>query len=145
LIAIDTNVLVAAHRSDAARHTEILGAVDRLVAANRPWGLPVFCLAEFLRVVTHPRVWRRPTPIADAVEAMRRIVNVPTCRVLSPGSGYFELLGETLVRGDARGNIVFDAQIVAVCLDQGASRILSLDRDFDRFRDVERIGPEDVR
>ena len=144
MIAIDTNILVAAHRGDASRHGEALGAVNRLVTSKRPWGLPVFCVGEFIRVVTHQRVWPTPTPTERAIEALRRLMDVPTCRLLAPGTGYFELLSESLLQGDARGNIVFDAQIVAVCLDQGASKILSLDRDFDRFRGIERIDPDDI-
>jgi len=144
LIAIDTNILVAAHRGDASGHAEALDAVNRLVTSRRPWGLPVFCVGEFIRVVTHPRVWRQPTLAETAIESLRRLINVPTCRLLSPGTGYFDLLSESLLQGDARGNIVFDAQIVAVCLDQGASKILSLDRDFDLFLGLDRIDPKDV-
>ena len=36
-------------------------------------------------------------------------------------------------RGRARGNLVFDAQIVALCREHGISTILTNDRDFRRF------------
>ncbi len=63
-------------------------------------------------------------------------------RVLNPGSSFPRLLEESLRIADARGNLAFDAQIAAVCLEQGASRLLTLDRDFARFPDLQIVSPD---
>ena len=50
-----------------------------------------------------------------------------------PGPAYPTLLVEAIREANAIGNLVFDAQIVALCRENGISRLLTEDRDFDRF------------
>jgi toxin-antitoxin system PIN domain toxin len=133
VIAVDTNVLLYAHRAELPRHAE---ARDRLVAlaeGQAPWALPVFVIGEFLRVITHVRVFDPPHTIEEAVEAVDRLLAAPSVRVLAPGDRWASLLAEAMRDGKARGNLVFDAQIVAVCREHGVTSILTEDRDFDRF------------
>ena len=67
---------------------------------------------------------------------MEALLQSPTVRVLNPGERFPALLKDLTNIADARGNLAFDAQIAAVCLERGASRILTLDRDFARFPDL---------
>jgi hypothetical protein len=133
VIAVDTNVLVHAQRPGRPEHAPALAWLQHLATGPIPWGLPVFCLGEFLRVVTHPRLFDPPTPVADALAALEGLIASPSVRVLLPGSGFPRLLAECVRRGDARGNLVFDAQIAALCLEHGATDLLTCDRDFARF------------
>lgn len=71
---------------------------------------------------------------------MDGLLQSPTLRVLNPGPRYPSLLLETVRAADARGNLVFDAQIAAVCREHGVSRLLTLDGDFARLP-----GPELLR
>lgn len=105
-----------------------------------PWGLPVFCIGEFVRVVTHARVMDPPSTLDDAWAALEGLLQSPTLRVLNPGSQYPPLFHDALKAADARGNLAFDAQIAAVCRERGASRLLTLDRDFARFPDLRVVG-----
>jgi uncharacterized protein len=100
------------------------------------WGLPVFVITEFLRVATHPRALQPPSTLTQAMDAIDRLLASPTARLLSPGDRYWRLLRETLIDSGARGNIVFDAQIVAVCREHGVDTILTQDRDFRRFSNI---------
>jgi toxin-antitoxin system PIN domain toxin len=100
------------------------------------WGVPVFVIAEFLRVATHLRVFARPMGIAEATDVISRMLESPTARILSPGDRYWGLFVESLIDSGARGNIVFDAQIVAVCREHGVDTILTQDRDFRRFSGI---------
>ncbi|MFQ5889630.1 MAG: TA system VapC family ribonuclease toxin [Gemmatimonadota bacterium] len=136
MIAVDTNVLVFAHRAGLPGHERALAWLRHLAEGNVPWGIPVFCLGEFVRVTTHPRVLDPPSTLDEALAALDGLLKCPTVRVLNPGPSYPALFGEALRRGDARGNLAFDAQINAVCREQGASRLLTLDRDFARFPGV---------
>ncbi|MGA2975406.1 MAG: TA system VapC family ribonuclease toxin [Spirochaetia bacterium] len=133
MIAVDTNVLVAAHRSDAARHNQALAWVRFLAEGQEPWGIPVFCLGEFVRVVTHRRVFDPPSTIAQAVDAIDALLESPSVRLLMPSAGHWSLLHTSIVAGEATGNLVFDAQIAALCREHGVERLLSEDRDFRRF------------
>lgn len=60
-----------------------------------------------------------------------------------PGERFPLLFREALEAANARGNLAFDAQIAAVCRERGASRLLTLDRDFARFRGVTMVSPDD--
>jgi toxin-antitoxin system PIN domain toxin len=140
VIAVDTNVLVYADRLDVPLHKAAFSALRRLSESSDAWGIPVFCIAEFLRVVTHPRMVDRPTSPSDAWATILTLFESPSARLLSPGPAFLELLGDQLKTSGARGNLVFDAQIAAVCLEHGVSTLLTEDRDFSRFRGI-RVQP----
>ena len=133
MIAVDTNVLVAAHRLDTVRHRQALAWVRSLAEGEEPWGVPVFCLGEFVRVVTHRRVFDPPSTIAQAIDAVNALLESPSVRLLTPSTGHWSLLRASIVAGDATGNLVFDAQIAALCREHGVDKLLSEDRDFRRF------------
>lgn len=137
MIAVDTNILVYADRRDTPQHESAARALRALSEGPAAWALPVFCIGEFLRVVTHRRVFQDPTPMTDALESIDSLLASPSVRLLSPGPGFFPLLRESIDASDASGNLVFDASIVAVCLEHGARTLLTEDRDFARFRAVE--------
>jgi hypothetical protein len=99
-------------------------------------GSACFCLGEFIRVVTHPRVFEPPSILDVAIAALSGLLESPTLRILSPGDRFSRIYFEILRAGDARGNLAFDAQIAAVCLEQGFLQFLTADRDFSRFPDL---------
>jgi hypothetical protein len=133
VIAIDTNILVYAHRAEMPKHKKALSRIVTLAEGTAPWALPVFVVGEFLRVITHPRVFDPPHSIDEAALAVERLLDSPSVRVLSPGDRWPSLLADAMREGDARGNLVFDAQIVALCREHGVSTLLTDDRDFARF------------
>lgn len=137
MIAVDTNVLVYAHRGETDLHQPALARLKQLCEGNEPWALPVACLSEFFRVVTHPRVLNPPTTLADGMAFASSLLNAPTCRLLRPGRDYVEHFFEAMERASARGNLVFDAQIVALCRESGISTVLTNDRDFERFSGID--------
>jgi len=139
VIAVDTNVLVYAHREELPQHRKARDRLVQLAEGHARWAIPVFCLGEFLRVITHSRVLDPPFSVAEACEAFDRIVASPSLVLLMPGERFWPLLREALDEGDAAGNLVFDAQIVALCREAGVSALLTEDRDFDRFRSLKTL------
>lgn len=134
MIAVDTNVLVYAHHSLAPQHEEADEALRELAEGPAAWAIPVFVIGEFLRVVTHPRgPLRRPTPPNEALGAIDALVASPSARVLMPGRRYLPLLRGLVADTNPRGDEVFDAQIAALCLEHGATTILTNDTDFRLF------------
>ncbi|CAN5713414.1 type II toxin-antitoxin system VapC family toxin [soil metagenome] len=132
LIAVDTNILVYAHREEFPQHPAALGALDGFVAGQAAWALPLFVAGEFLRVVTHPRL-DPPTDPRTAVAALESLFESPNLQVLFPGQRYWEILKGLMIDGRVRGNLVHDAQIAALCMEHGADIILTEDRDFRSF------------
>ena len=143
MIAVDTNILVYAHRTEAPRHEQALKWLEYLANGQIPWGLPVFCLGEFIRVVTHRRVFDPPSTLEEATGAIQALMESPRIRILSPGSEYFGNLLEALWDGEATGNLVLDAQIVAVCREHGVDTLLTEDRDFKRFSKLRLLNLND--
>ena len=136
MIAVDTSVVVYAHREESPHHDRALHAVRGLAEGEVPWGLPVFVVGEFLRVVTHPRVYSPPTSREAALAAVEALLASPTVRVLTPGDRFWPLFQGAAQEGRVTGNRIFDAQIVAVCREHGVGTILSEDRDFRRFPSI---------
>jgi predicted nucleic acid-binding protein len=84
-------------------------------------------------VATHPRVFEPPSTLREAIAALDALLASPSVRILAPRDRYWQLLQGITLEAGARGNLAFDAQIVAVCLEHGAGTILTEDRDFRRF------------
>ena len=133
MIAVDTNILVYAHREELPQHAAARARLTALAEGDAPWAIPVFCLGEFVRVVTHPRLFDPPHTLDEACAALDRILASPSLRILNPGERFWALLAHAVREADATGNLVFDAQLAAVCRENGVSVLLTEDRDFARF------------
>lgn len=133
MIAVDTNILVYAHRTETPKHKPALEWLHHLTEGDVPWALPVFCLGEFIRVVTHRRIFDPPSTLDQALEALQGLLESPSLRLLTPGPSYFDHLASMLRVSEATGNLVYDAQIAALCREHGVDTILTEDRDFQRF------------
>jgi hypothetical protein len=136
VIAVDTNILVYAHRREFPQHGAALKVLRDLAEGGDVWAVPVFVLGEFLRIVTHPRILNPPSTSAEALGALDGLLASESLRLLAPGERYWELLRESIEQSGARGNLVPDAQIVATCRGHGVNEILTEDRDFSRFPGV---------
>ena len=117
-------------------HAAALPRVEALCEGSDPWALPTPCIAEFLRVVTHPRVLNPPSTIAESAAFLRALIESPSCRIIGPGPTHTTRLLDEIRGSDARGNLVFDAQIVAMLREHGIGDILTNDRDFERFHGI---------
>lgn len=114
-----------------------------LAEGATPFGVPVFVVGEFLRVVTHPRVFDPPTDLGTALATVDGVLSSPVARLLSPRERYWDILERLLTETRARGNDCFDAQIAAVCAEHGVTAILTEDVGFRRFPDlrIRRLAP----
>lgn len=133
MIAVDTNLLVYAYRTDAPFHRAARGVIDGLASEVRTWAIPWPCIHEFVAVVTNPRIFKTPTPTVHALAQMGDLISLPQITMLAEGDGYFIHL-ETVARSaQTRGGMIHDARIAALCLHHGVSELWSADRDFSRF------------
>ena len=143
MIAVDTNILIYAHRAETALHEVAVREVVALAEGTDAWGLPVFCVGEFLRVVTHRRVLNPPSSLAQAIAFLEGVIASPACLIVRPGPDFVSLLAAEAREARARGNLLFDAQIAALCREHGITTILTNDRDFGRFRGLRVRRPGD--
>ena len=133
MIAVDTNVLVAAHRRDADRHERAAASVRDLAQSSRPWAIPWSCLHEFLAIVTHTRIFDPPSTIAQAARQVDLWLESPSLVVLGERFDHWDHLRRLLEEGDVRGARVHDARVAATCLAHGVATLWAADRDFGRF------------
>ncbi len=133
MIAVDTNLLVYAHREDSPWHTASFEAVTGLAEGRALWAIPWPCLHEFLAIVTHPRIYRPPTLLAVAIDQVAAWLESPTLVRLAENESYWEVLRNCLAAGKIAGPQVHEARIAALCLAHGVRELWTHDRDFGRF------------
>ncbi len=133
MIAVDTNLLVYAHREDAPWHAASLAHVTQLAEGKAPWAIPWPSVHEFLAIVTHPRIWAPPTPLEMALAQIDAWLESPSLILLSESPQHWEALRGLLIAGRVSGPLVHDARIAALCQQHGISELWSADRDFNRF------------
>ena len=133
MIAIDTNILVYAHRKDSPFHERALSAVRALAEGSAAWALPWPCVHEFLAIVSHPKIFPDPTPMERALAQVTAWLESPTATPLAETTGYDKVLVEVVRAARIVGPQVHDARIAALCRHHGVRELWSADRDFSRF------------
>jgi uncharacterized protein len=136
MIAVDTNVLVYAHRADSEWHAPARSRLQELAEGPADWAIPWPCVHEFLAVVTHPRIYQPPSTIAQALDQVRAWLESPTLVLVAESGSHFGTLEKVLTESRAVGPRVHDARVAAICFDQGIDELWSADRDFSRFPDI---------
>jgi toxin-antitoxin system PIN domain toxin len=132
VILPDVNVLVGAYRDDGPGHDACRSLVEQLVAGDSAFGSSSVVLAGFLRVVTHPRVFQRPSPLDDALRFARAVRGAPASVEIQPGVRHWAIFDRLCREAHARGNLVPDAWLAALAIEHGCEWV-TLDRDFARF------------
>ncbi len=141
MIALDTNILIHAHRRGTAHHEPALALLAGLAGGPAPYALFWPSLYEFLRVVTHHRVFDPPSTTAEALEAIRDLTAPPVAQVLSETTRHPALLERVVEESRVTGNLIHDAHLVALAIEHGVHEILTLDGDFARFPQVASRNP----
>ena len=141
MIAVDTNLLVYAHRQDSPFHAAADELVTSLAEGREAWAIPWSCLHEFLAIVTHPRIYKPPTPLATVLEQVEAWLESPTLVLLAESRAHWPHLRAAVERGRIVGPRVHDARVAAVCQLHGVDQLWSADRDFGRFPGVKARNP----
>jgi len=136
----DVNVLVHAHRADSAHHEPCRAYLEQTLDSPSAFGLTPIVLSGFLRIVTHPRVFKTPTPLTDALEFIEILRAQPQSEDVRPGSRHWDIFTTLAEEISARGNLIPDAYLAAIAIESG-SEWVSTDGDFARFSDLRWIDP----
>jgi hypothetical protein len=139
---LDVNILVHAHREDSERHREIKGWLE--TALDKPEGVAVseLVLSGCLRVITHPKVFRKPTPLIVALDFVESLRNLASVRIIAPGEDHWAIFTSLCRKAEARGNLVPDAYHAALAMETGCEWV-TLDRGFARFPSLRVVHPLD--
>jgi uncharacterized protein len=139
--AVDTNILVYAHRREPAEHVVAEKLLTQLATGVERWVIPWPCIYEFLRVVTHPALFHPPTPLEVAWEAMETLLDSPSMVMLTEGERHRAVADDLLRDTPVTGNLLHNAHIAALLIEHGVEEILTADEDFRLFRKLKVINP----
>jgi toxin-antitoxin system PIN domain toxin len=141
LIAVDTNILVYAHRQDSEFHARAARCLTDLAEGRAAWAIPWPCLHEFLAIATHPRVYDPPTPLAMALDQIDAWLESPNLVLLAESEQYWLELRTLLTTSQVTGPRIHDARVAALCRQHGVRELWSADRDFGRFAGLGAVNP----
>ena len=129
---MDVNVLVYAHREDASDHARYRQWLEGVLRSDAVYGVSDLALSGFIRVVTHPRIFREPTPIERALAFVSEVRDRPNCISILPGPRHWEIFTRFCRDCGIKGNLVTDAFFAALAVESGSDWITT-DRDYARF------------
>jgi len=132
LILTDVNILVYAHRDDAPDHGSYRAWLEGVVNGDEAYGVSELVLSGFIRVVTHAKVFNKPSPIAAAFEFADQLRGSPNSVRVDPGARHWPIFQRLCLEVGAKGNLVPDAYLAALAIESGCEWITT-DRDYSRF------------
>ncbi len=141
MIAIDTNILVYAHRADSPFHKKAKAALMELCEGKGRWAIPWPCVHEFISVVTHPKIYDPPSQLAQAIDQVEAWLESPNLVLLEESDGYWAVFRDRLLKGRVVGPRVHDGRIAALCELHGVRALWTQDRDFSRFPSLRTENP----
>lgn len=141
MIALDTNLLVHAHRRDARFHVEASDCVRRLSEGFGAWSICYHNLVEFYGIVSHPKIWGKPSTPTQIEKQICAWTESPSLRILADSGDDIHNLIDLAKAAKVTGPMIHDARIVACCLANGIHEIWTLDRDFSRFPKLKARNP----
>ncbi|MEA1934551.1 MAG: TA system VapC family ribonuclease toxin [Thermodesulfobacteriota bacterium] len=141
MIAVDTNILVYAHREESPFHKKALACITELSEGRASWAIPWPCIHEFFSIATHPRIYDPPSPTQCVVDQLDAWIESPTLVFLSETPDYWVTLRTMVNSSQVSGPMIHDARIAALCIQNGVTELLTADRDFGRFRELKTRNP----
>jgi toxin-antitoxin system PIN domain toxin len=121
MILPDVNVLVHAFRW-----------LDGVVNGDSRFAMSPQVLSGVVRVTTHPKVFRQPSPLNEALRFCEALLGQRHCVVIQTGEGHWDLFARLCREADARGNLVPDAWFAALAIESGCEWV-TMDSDYARF------------
>lgn len=141
MIAVDTNILIYAHRADSPQHDAARSALAGLVESGEDWAIPWPCLHEFLAITTHRKVYSPPTHITTAVDAITTLVETGGARLIAESDQHLARQADLLRTSGVAGAKVHDARIAVICMAHGVRALWTADRDFSYFPGLRTHNP----
>ena len=133
MILMDVNVFVHAFRRDMPDHARYRSWLQGVVGSPQAFGVCDLVLSGFLRVVTHPKIFKQPSSWDEACNFVQVIRERTNCRHVDFGDRHWGIFTDLCRKSAARGNLVPDAHLVALMQQHGISTIWSRDRDLRKF------------
>ncbi|MBA7706257.1 Ribonuclease VapC43 [subsurface metagenome] len=132
MILPDVNVFVYAFRKDLDRHTQYKKWLENALAHEPTFGFSEIVLSSFIRIVTHPKIFVKPSSLEEAFGFIDFIRSRRNSVAVTSGTRHWSIFSELCKKVDAKGNLITDAYLAAIAIENGCEWITT-DRDFARF------------
>ncbi len=142
MIAVDTNLLVYAHRRESRVGETAHALLTALAEGDRVWAIPWPCCYEFLSVVTNRRIWKEnaSTP-TQAWRQFHAWSESPSNSMIGETRDFVGVLRRFVQRAHVVSGVVHDARIAAICVAHGVETLFTRDRDFSLFPEIRTRDP----
>jgi len=130
MIALDTNLLVYAHREGAPEHDRAREAILAALDDSRGWGICLPAISEFWSIVTNPKIPGGPSSPSVVTHFFHYLVVEGHGNIWTPGPGFGQRLMRWATTLKVRGRRIFDLQIAVIALEYGAQEIWTHDQNF---------------
>ena len=137
---IDVNVLLYAYDRGASQHAACSAWLEAAFNSEELVALPWLTLLAFLRITTNSKAYKRPLQNDEACEIVGGWMSRPNVRLIEAGERFWKVLQAQMVEAQVSGPMVSDAALAALAIEHGAAMV-SVDRDFRRFRGLRLIDP----
>jgi len=142
VFVVDTNILVYAADEDSSFHGRCHGLIEEWRRQAPAWYVTWGILYEFLRVITHARVFRRPWSVTAAWSFIEAVLKSPSLGILVPTERHADVAADVIKKlPSLSGNLLYDAQTAILMREHGIKRIYTRDTDFHRFPFLEPVDP----
>lgn len=130
MIALDTNLLVYAHREGAVEHERARAAILKALDDPRGWGICVPTVAEFWSIVTNPKMPGGPSSANVVAHFFHYLITEGRGNLWTPSPGFGQRLMRWATTLKIRGKRILDLQIALIAFEHGAHEIWTHDRNF---------------
>lgn len=141
MIAIDTNLLIYAHRSGTREHRPAQRAIETAASDPRGWGISLASVSEFWSIVTHPAANGQPATPRLAMSFLTSLVETGGMQIWSPGVDFAARLMQLAADLEISGVRIFDLQIGLTAFENGAAELWSHDAAFVRIPGLAIVDP----
>lgn len=141
MVIADANVLIYAYSSESGHHEASRRWLESAFAGTEKIGFAWVVLLSFLRITTSQAIMRRPLAMEEASGVVGAWLARENSIIVTPGRRHWQILDELLRESQSKGNLVNDAHLAALAIENGAA-LCSFDRDFRRFAKLRLIIPD---
>jgi len=142
MFVVDTNILVYAANEDQGEYDICKPLVEKWCNQTGIWHVTWGILYEFMRVVTHPRVFVRPWSSSEAWRFIESLLLSPGLVVLTETERHSTVATEFFnAHRYASGNLIFDVHTAVLMKEHGISTIYTRDSEFHKFSFVSVVDP----
>lgn len=141
-LAIDTNIFIYSHVKNCAGHEKVTEALQNVMDQNSPFYISWQTYYEYLRMITHPSVFRPAATLMEGIMSFDCYLQHPQCHILSETRSHSEVVKElSKTVPFVKGNMVHDFHYAAILKEHGVKEILTCDMDFKKFDFLKVINP----